>query len=138
MIFTTCKCEKKFHFKTVYIWCASWTDEVELLRTLCLCTFRLVLPKVQLSRPIVVVVLSFLRADNYWIMFIGVLGADRDVESSALFIQTLFVSQNRQSSKVVYPHFTTATNTTNIQVVFEVLVDTILKENLSSKQYILW
>ena len=72
MIFTTCKCEKKFHFKTVYIWCASRTDEVELLRTLCLCTFRLVLPKVQLSRPIVVVVLSFLRADNYWIMYIGV------------------------------------------------------------------
>ncbi|XP_067934688.1 guanine nucleotide-binding protein G(o) subunit alpha-like isoform X2 [Watersipora subatra] len=64
-------------------------------------------------------------------------GADRDVESAAMYIQSLFMAQNRQPSKVIYPHFTTATNTSNIKVVFDVLVDTILKENLSSKQCIL-
>lgn len=57
-------------------------------------------------------------------------GPDRDVEGAAVFIQSIFLSQNRHNSKVIYPHFTTATDTSNIQVVFEVLVDTIIKENL--------
>ena len=57
-------------------------------------------------------------------------GPDRDVESAAMYVQSLFLSLNRYPNKVIYPHFTTATDTTNIQVVFEVLVDTIIKENL--------
>lgn len=64
-------------------------------------------------------------------------GADRDVQGAAIYLQSLFLSQNRQPTKVIYPHFTTATDTTNIQVVFEVLVDTILKENFGSNG-LLW
>jgi len=48
-----------------------------------------------------------------------------------MYIQSLFLRQNKQQCKVIYPHFTTATDTTNIQVVFDVIVDTILKDNLN-------
>ncbi|KAF6019181.1 hypothetical protein EB796_022484 [Bugula neritina] len=58
-------------------------------------------------------------------------GPDWDVEASAMYIQSLFLRQNKQQCKVIYPHFTTATDTTNIQVVFDVIVDTILKDNLN-------
>lgn len=61
-----------------------------------------------------------------------VLGPDRDVESAAMYLQNLFMMQNRSATKVVYPHFTTATDTTNIQYVFDVIIDGILKENLKS------
>ena len=54
------------------------------------------------------------------------------MESAALYIQSLFTSSKRLASKVIYPHFTTATDTSNIQVVFEVVMDTIIKENLKT------
>lgn len=63
-----------------------------------------------------------------------VLGPDHDVKSAAIFIQNLFLSQNKCPAKLIYPHFTTATDTTNIQVVFDVIIDGILKENLKSLQ----
>lgn len=57
-------------------------------------------------------------------------GADKDVDSAARFIQQKFQQQNVLPGKVIYPHFTTATDTSNIQVVFQVVMDTILRENL--------
>jgi hypothetical protein len=57
-------------------------------------------------------------------------GKDRNVDSAAHFIQIEFQRQNHVPSKVVYPHFTTATDTSNIQVVFQVVMDSILKDNL--------
>ncbi|KAL1482701.1 hypothetical protein MTO96_033619 [Rhipicephalus appendiculatus] len=57
-------------------------------------------------------------------------GADYDVDSGALFIQHKFQSRNRDPNKVVYPHFTTATDTSNVQVVFQVAMDTVLRGNL--------
>ena len=36
--------------------------------------------------------------------------------------------------KVVYPHFTTATDTGNTQLVFKVVTDTIIKDNLRAAQ----
>ncbi|XP_041838472.1 guanine nucleotide binding protein (G protein) alpha v1 isoform X3 [Melanotaenia boesemani] len=59
-------------------------------------------------------------------------GADCDVDSAARFIAATFVSLNNTPSKLVYHHFTTATDTSNIQVVFQVVMDTIIKENLEA------
>lgn len=59
-------------------------------------------------------------------------GPDCDVDRAARFIQHLFQMQNRHQGKVIYPHFTTATDTSNIQVVFQVVMDTIVRENLEA------
>ncbi|XP_052072065.1 guanine nucleotide-binding protein G(o) subunit alpha-like [Mytilus californianus] len=59
-------------------------------------------------------------------------GKDRDFDSAAHFIRIEFQRQNHVPSKVIYPHFTTATDTSNIQVVFQVVMDSILKDNLRS------
>ena len=52
------------------------------------------------------------------------LGPDRNVEAAAKFIQDQFQARNMNKDKLIYPHFTTATDTNNIQVV---LACTILK-----------
>ncbi|EEC02563.1 guanine nucleotide-binding protein G(o) subunit alpha [Ixodes scapularis] len=59
-------------------------------------------------------------------------GPDYDVDSGALFIQHRFQSRNRDPGKLVYPHFTTATDTSNVQVVFQVAMDTVLRGNLKT------
>ncbi|XP_014775701.1 guanine nucleotide-binding protein G(o) subunit alpha [Octopus bimaculoides] len=59
-------------------------------------------------------------------------GSIQDVDVAAMYIQNLFQMQNRNQYKVIYPHFTTATDTSNIQVVFEVVMESILKENLKA------
>ncbi|KAG1945929.1 guanine nucleotide-binding protein G(t) subunit alpha-2 [Pimephales promelas] len=59
-------------------------------------------------------------------------GADCDVDAGARFIATMFVSLNATPSKLIYHHFTTATDTSNVQVVFQVVMDTIIKENLEA------
>jgi hypothetical protein len=50
-----------------------------------------------------------------WLVF-ATLGPDRDVDSAARFIQTEFMDRNLNKSKMIYPHFTTATDTSNIKV----------------------
>uniref|UniRef100_W5KB93 Guanine nucleotide binding protein (G protein) alpha v1 n=1 Tax=Astyanax mexicanus TaxID=7994 RepID=W5KB93_ASTMX len=47
-------------------------------------------------------------------------GPDCDVDSAARFIASMFVSQNATPTKLIYHHFTTATDTSNVQVVFQV------------------
>lgn len=59
-------------------------------------------------------------------------GPERDVEAAAMFIQNMFLDRNLNKSKIVYPHFTTATDTSNIRVVFKVVLDTIIRENLEA------
>ncbi|XP_067271778.1 guanine nucleotide binding protein (G protein) alpha v1 isoform X2 [Pseudorasbora parva] len=59
-------------------------------------------------------------------------GADCDVDAAARFIASMFVSLNATPSKLIYHHFTTATDTSNVQVVFQVVMDTIIKENLEA------
>lgn len=59
-------------------------------------------------------------------------GPDYDVDSGALFAQHKFQAQNKHPGKVIYPHFTTATDTSNVQVVFQVVMDTIVRENLKT------
>ncbi|CAG5929042.1 unnamed protein product [Menidia menidia] len=59
-------------------------------------------------------------------------GADCDVDSAARFLAGAFVSLNKAPERLVYHHFTTATDTSNVQVVFQVVMDTIIKENLEA------
>lgn len=65
-------------------------------------------------------------------VFFCISGKDGDFDSAAHFIRIEFQRQNHVPSKVIYPHFTTATDTSNIQVVFQVVMDSILKDNLRS------
>lgn len=57
-------------------------------------------------------------------------GPDKDVDRGALFIQHKFALRNNNSRKVMYPHFTTATDTANVQVVFQVVMDMVISDNL--------
>jgi guanine nucleotide-binding protein subunit alpha len=57
-------------------------------------------------------------------------GPDRDVDRGALFIQHKFVLKNADSRKVLYPHFTTATDTANVQVVFQAVMEMVISTNL--------
>ncbi|XP_039595439.1 guanine nucleotide binding protein (G protein) alpha v1 [Polypterus senegalus] len=59
-------------------------------------------------------------------------GADCDVDAAARYIAGLFLSLNKTPSKLIYHHFTTATDTSNVQIVFQVVMDTIIKENLEA------
>lgn len=59
-------------------------------------------------------------------------GADREVEVAAEFIQKEFLERNLNKSKIIYPHFTTATDTSNIRIVMKVVLDTIIRENLEA------
>ena len=61
-------------------------------------------------------------------------GADGDVDAAAHFITTMFSSCNSRLDYPVFHHYTTATDTTNIQVVFQMVIDQIIKENLASVQ----
>ncbi|XP_048869153.1 guanine nucleotide binding protein (G protein) alpha v1 [Brienomyrus brachyistius] len=59
-------------------------------------------------------------------------GADCDVDAAARFIAGMFGVVSTMPDKLIYHHFTTATDTSNVQVVFQVVMDTIMKENLEA------
>uniref|UniRef100_A0A8C6TAT2 Guanine nucleotide-binding protein G(O) subunit alpha n=1 Tax=Neogobius melanostomus TaxID=47308 RepID=A0A8C6TAT2_9GOBI len=59
-------------------------------------------------------------------------GADCDVDAAASYITTLFLSCNIESDKPVYHHFTTATDRANMTVVFQMLTQQILMENIAA------
>ncbi|XP_036945286.1 guanine nucleotide-binding protein G(o) subunit alpha-like isoform X1 [Acanthopagrus latus] len=64
----------------------------------------------------------------------GYKGADGDVDAAAHHITAMFSSCNDCPDKPVYHHFTTATDTANIQVVFDMVIDQIIRENLEAVQ----
>lgn len=57
-------------------------------------------------------------------------GPNDDVEAVKQFILSLFMSKNRDENKEIYVHFTTATNTENINAIWAVVKDSILRINL--------
>ncbi|XP_071329685.1 guanine nucleotide-binding protein G(o) subunit alpha-like [Trachinotus anak] len=61
-------------------------------------------------------------------------GADGDVNAAAHHITGMFSSCNSSPGRPIYHHFTTATDTTNIQVVFHMVIEQIIKENLAAVQ----
>ncbi|OQV11537.1 Guanine nucleotide-binding protein subunit alpha-11 [Hypsibius exemplaris] len=60
-------------------------------------------------------------------------GPPRDAQAAREFILKMFVDLNPDSDKIVYSHFTCATDTENIRFVFAAVKDTILQLNL--KEY---
>lgn len=52
-------------------------------------------------------------------------------EDAAAYIKLKFENQNKQKgTKEIYTHFTCATDTNNIQFVFDAVTDVIIKNNL--------
>jgi len=60
-------------------------------------------------------------------------GPPKDATSAREFILNMFVQLNPDTDKIVYSHFTCATDTENIRFVFAAVRDTILQANL--KEY---
>uniref|UniRef100_UPI00358DDDA8 guanine nucleotide-binding protein subunit alpha-11 n=1 Tax=Myxine glutinosa TaxID=7769 RepID=UPI00358DDDA8 len=60
-------------------------------------------------------------------------GTQRDAQAAREFILKMFVDLNPDSDKIIYSHFTCATDTENIRFVFAAVKDTILQLNL--KEY---
>ncbi|KAG7230806.1 hypothetical protein INR49_019620, partial [Caranx melampygus] len=58
---------------------------------------------------------------------------ERDAQAGREFILKMFVDLNPDSDKIIYSHFTCATDTENIRFVFAAVKDTILQLNL--KEY---
>uniref|UniRef100_A0A915HEQ4 Uncharacterized protein n=1 Tax=Romanomermis culicivorax TaxID=13658 RepID=A0A915HEQ4_ROMCU len=58
-------------------------------------------------------------------------GSSNDYESTKEFILKQFL-RNKPPSKVIFHHFTNATDTQNIEVVFGASVSTILARNMST------
>ena len=56
-------------------------------------------------------------------------GPDHDVSAAKKFIKDQFLARNTKE-RIIYPHFTTATDTSNVKVVFQVVLDTIVQQNI--------
>lgn len=61
-------------------------------------------------------------------------GADYDVDAAAHHITAVFSACNGNVDKPVYHHFTTATDSACVQVVFHMVIDQIIKGNLAAFQ----
>ena len=56
-------------------------------------------------------------------------GPEADVEEAAQFVRSLFLATN-QRPKSIYSHFTCATDTQNIALVFNTVADIITVQNM--------
>ena len=59
-------------------------------------------------------------------------GADGDVDAAAHHITAMFSACNGHPDKPVYHHFTTATDTSSVQVVFHMVIDQVIRDNLEA------
>ncbi|XP_049602151.1 guanine nucleotide-binding protein G(o) subunit alpha-like isoform X1 [Syngnathus scovelli] len=60
-------------------------------------------------------------------------GADADVDAAARHITTMFLTSNADN-RLIFHHFITAIDTANIQAVFQVAIEQIMKHNLTTTQ----
>ena len=58
-------------------------------------------------------------------------GPDHDISAAKEFIKSQFLMRNIKE-RIIYTHFTTATDTSNISVVFKVVLDTIIQQFFGS------
>ena len=56
-------------------------------------------------------------------------GPDHDVSAAKEFIKDQFLARNTKE-RIIYPHFTTATDTSNVKMVFQVVLDAIMQRSL--------
>ena len=61
-------------------------------------------------------------------------GPDYDVPAAQQFILDQFLNCKSQKDRLVYSHYTTATDTNNVRIVFEVVLETILQKDLEDEQ----
>ncbi|XP_061830131.1 guanine nucleotide binding protein (G protein) alpha v1 isoform X1 [Nerophis lumbriciformis] len=61
-------------------------------------------------------------------------GADADVDSAAHHITAMFSACNSRADQPVFHHYTTATDTANVRVVFQMIIDQIFRQNLAAAQ----
>ncbi|XP_029914940.1 guanine nucleotide-binding protein G(o) subunit alpha-like isoform X2 [Myripristis murdjan] len=59
-------------------------------------------------------------------------GADGEVDTAARHIAAMFVACNSRPDRPVYQHFTTATDTSDVRLVFQVVMDQIIGDNLAA------
>ncbi|ROL45673.1 Guanine nucleotide-binding protein G(o) subunit alpha [Anabarilius grahami] len=59
-------------------------------------------------------------------------GPDRDVSCAAQYVTDLFASCAAASGKMVYPHFTNATDPSSVHDAFQFTISTIVKHNLQT------
>ena len=62
--------------------------------------------------------------------FIFLIGPKNSHKEAADFIREMFLSVNDIPEKRIFPHYTTATDTENIERVFDAVKTTVLEENL--------
>ncbi|CAJ0934579.1 unnamed protein product [Ranitomeya imitator] len=60
----------------------------------------------------------------------GLIAGPNTYDDAAAYIQAQFESKNRSPNKEIYCHMTCATDTNNIQVVFDAVTDIIIANNL--------
>ena len=58
-------------------------------------------------------------------------GPDHDVSAAKEFITSQILARNMEKSRTIYPHFTTATDTSNVKVVFKVVLKRIVSERVA-------
>ncbi|WP_411023254.1 hypothetical protein, partial [Salmonella sp. s51228] len=54
-------------------------------------------------------------------------GPERDPKLSGEHIKMLFLDLNTNKNKAIYPHFTTATDTKNIEIVLQIVLNAIIQ-----------
>lgn len=75
---------------------------------------------------------DFRKASIFDLFFLLLpLTGDNNFEQAAAYIQLQFENLNkRKDTKEIYTHFTCATDTNNVQFVFDAVTDVIIKNNL--------
>ena len=57
-------------------------------------------------------------------------GPDNDVNEAKKFVESEFRARVLQKNRIIYPHFTTATDTSNIRIVIDVVVTQIIRDHM--------
>ena len=74
-------------------------------------------------------------AQRLWVFFSKYTSPDHNVSAAQKFIQDQFLDRNLQKhNKLIYSHFTTATDTNNIRTVFKVVLETIVRKVLEKEE----
>lgn len=63
-------------------------------------------------------------------IFVSVISGKNTYEEAAAYIQAQFEAKNKSQTKEIYCHQTCATDTNNIQFVFDAVTDVIIANNL--------
>lgn len=81
--------------------------------------------------PICLMMHCLFHRDTDWELLLRLCSGSNTYEEAAAYIQCRFEDLNRRKdTKEIYTHFTCATDTKNVQFVFDAVTDVIIKNNL--------